>query len=309
MKSKLGLVYISLILAMLFWGYTFVAFKFALESFKPISIIFLRLIISVIFLFILAFSFRKLQTIRRADYKYFIILALFEPFFYFMGESFGLTYVSSTLGSVIIALIPLIVPIAAYFIYREKLTGLNWIGLLVSFAGVIAVVFSSEGEITARFKGVLLLFLAVLSAVGYSLTVKGLSHKYNGYTITAYQNALGIVLFLPFFLWFDAGTILSVHPSSNSWISLLYLAIFGSSLTFVLFTFAIREIGASRANIFSNLIPVFTAIFSYFLLKEAMPGLKVAGIFIVLIGVFLSQVKSITFKKTKAPPVNYQFPA
>jgi drug/metabolite transporter (DMT)-like permease len=309
MKSKLGLVYISLILAMLFWGYTFVAFKFALESFKPISIIFLRLIISVIFLFILAFSFRKLQTIKRADYKYFIILALFEPFFYFMGESFGLTYVSSTLGSVIIALIPLIVPIAAYFIYREKLTVLNWIGLLVSFAGVIGVVFSSEGEIIARFKGVLLLFLAVLSAVGYSLTVKGLSHKYNGYTITAYQNALGIVLFLPFFLWFDAGTILSVHPSSNSWISLLYLAIFGSSLTFVLFTFAIREIGASRANIFSNLIPVFTAIFSYFLLKEAMPGLKVAGIFIVLIGVFLSQVKSITFKKTKAPPVNYQFPA
>jgi drug/metabolite transporter (DMT)-like permease len=309
MKPKLSLVYISLILAMLFWGYTFVAFKFALESFKPISIIFLRLIISVIFLFILAFSLSKLQKIRRADYKYFIILALFEPLFYFMGESFGLTYVSSTLGSVIIALIPLIVPIAAYIIYREKLTGLNWIGLLVSFAGVIAVLFSSEGEITARIKGVLLLFLAVLSAVGYSLTVKGLSHKYNGYTITAYQNALGIVLFLPFFLWFDAGTILSVHPSYNAWISLLYLAIFGSSLTFVLFTFAIREIGASRANIFSNLIPVFTAIFSYFLLKEAMPGLKVAGIFIVLIGVFLSQVKSITFKKTKAPPVNYQFPA
>jgi drug/metabolite transporter (DMT)-like permease len=309
MKSKLRLVYLSLILAMLFWGYTFVAFKFALEFFKPISIIFLRLIISVIFLFILAISLRKLQKIRRTDYKYFIILALFEPFFYFLGESFGLTYVSSTLGAVIIAIIPLIVPIAAYYIYREKLTILNWIGLLASFAGVIAVVFSSEGEIVARFKGVLLLFFAVLSAVGYSLTVKGLSHKYNGYTITAYQNVLGIVLFLPFFLWFDAGVIFSVHPSSNAWISLLYLAIFGSSLTFVLFTFAIREIGASRANIFSNLIPVFTAIFSYFLLKEAMPGLKVAGIFIVLIGVFLSQVKSITFKKTKAPPVNYQFPA
>jgi drug/metabolite transporter (DMT)-like permease len=309
MKSKLSLVYISLILAMLFWGYTFVAFKFALESFKPISIIFLRLIISVIFLFILAFSMRKLQKIKRADYKYFIILALFEPFFYFMGESFGLTYVSSTLGSVVIAIIPLIVPIAAYFMYREKLTILNWIGLLVSFAGVIAVVFSSEGEIIARFKGVLLLFLAVLSAVGYSLTVKGLSHKYNGYTITAYQNALGIVLFLPLFLWFDAGTIFSVQPSTNAWISLIYLAIFGSSLTFVLFTFAIREIGASRANIFSNLIPVFTAVFSYFLMKEAMPGLKVAGIFIVLIGVFLSQVKSITFKKAKVPPVNYQFPA
>jgi drug/metabolite transporter (DMT)-like permease len=309
MKSKLSLVYVSLVLSMLFWGYTFVAFKFALESFKPISIIFFRLIISVIFLFSIAFFSGKLQTIRRADYRYFLLLAFFEPFLYFIGESFGLTYVSSTMGSVIIAIIPLIVPIAAWFIYREKLTVLNWVGLLVSFSGVIAVVFSSEAEIIARLKGVLLLFLAVLSAVGYSLTVKGLSHKYNGFTITAYQNALGIILFLPLFLWLDADGILAIRPSILSWTSLLYLAIFGSSLTFVLFTFAIREIGVSRSNIFSNLIPVFTAVFSYFLLKETMPGLKVAGIFIVLIGVFLSQVQSIKFKKQKAPPVNYQFPA
>ncbi len=309
MKPKLSLVYLSLILAMLLWGYTFVAFKFALESFGPISIIFLRLIISVVFLFGISLIMGKLQPIRKSDYKFFVLLAFFEPFLYFLGESFGLTYVSSTMGSVIIAIIPLIVPIAAYFIYRERLTILNWIGLVVSFIGVIAVVFASDVEIVARLKGVLLLFLAVLSAVGYSLTVKGLSHKYNGFTITAYQNALGLVMFLPLFLWFDAGSILSLKPTTAAWTSLLYLGIFGSSLTFVLFTFSIREIGASRANIFTNLIPVFTAILSYFLLKEAMPGLKVAGIFIVLIGVFLSQVQSIKLRKQKIPPVNYQFPA
>lgn len=309
MKPKLSLVYLSLILAMLLWSYTFVAFKFALDAFRPISIIFLRLIISVVFLFVFATLTRKLQVIRKGDLKYFILLAFFEPFLYFLGESFGLTYVSSTMGSVIIALIPLIVPIAAYFIYHERLTILNWIGLLVSFTGAMAFVFSSEVEVVARLKGVLLLFLAVLSAVGYSLTVKSLSHKYNGYTITAYQNALGIILFLPLFLWFDAGTIFSVRPSTAAWTSLLYLGVFGSSITFVLFTYSIREIGASRANIFTNLIPVFTAIMSYFLLKESMPGLKVAGIFIVLIGVFLSQVQVIKFKKQKTPRVNYQFPA
>jgi len=309
MKPKISLVYLSLILAMLLWAYTFIAFKFALESFRPISIIFLRLIISVIFLFVFALIARKLQPIKKSDFKFFFLLAFFEPFLYFLGESFGLTYVSSTMGSVIIALIPLIVPIAAYFIYRERLTLLNWIGILVSFTGVIFVVMSSEVEMVARLKGVLLLFLAVLSAAGYSLTVKNLSHKYNGYTITAYQNIIGIALFLPLFLWFDASSILSVRPNPAAWTSLIYLGVFGSSITFVLFTFSIREIGASRANIFTNLIPVFTAILSYFLLKEAMPGLKVAGIFIVLIGVFLSQVKTIKLKKQKDLPVNYQFPA
>jgi drug/metabolite transporter (DMT)-like permease len=309
MKSKLGLVYLSLILAMLFWGYTFVAFKFALESFRPVSIIFLRLIISVSFLFLIAKMTGKLQVIRKQDYKLFILMAFLEPFLYFLGESFGLTYVSSTIGAVIISMIPIIVPIGAYFILRERLTILNWAGLIISFGGVVAVVFSGNDAMTARLKGALLLFLAVLSAVGYSLIVKGLSHKYNGFTITAYQNALGIVMFLPLFLWLDAGTILQTRPVPSAWISLLYLAIFGSSLTFVLFTYAIREIGASKANIFSNLIPVFTAVFSFFLLNEEMPGLKVAGIFIVLIGVFLSQITTVKLRKQKSPPVNYQFPA
>jgi drug/metabolite transporter (DMT)-like permease len=309
MKSKTGLVYLSLIVAMFFWGYTFVAFKFALESFKPVTIVFFRLIISVAFLFLIAFFTGRLQKIRRQDYKYFVILALFEPFLYFLGESFGLTYVSSTMGSVIIATIPLIVPIAAYFMYKERLSVLNLICLVISFTGVVIVVLTSENELETRIKGVLLLFLAVLSAVGYSITVKGLSHKYNGFTITAYQNMLGIFLFLPLFLWLDSSTVLSIPASTVSWISLLYLAIFGSSITFVLFTFSIREIGVSRANIFSNLIPVFTAVFSYLLLKEPMPGLKVAGIFVVLTGIFMSQVKSIKLKKSKTLPVNYQFPA
>ncbi len=309
MRTRSGVLYSGLVISMMMWGLTFVFFKVALESYRPITIIFLRLLVSAIFLFLFAMLLGKLQPVKKKDYSYIILLSLFEPFFYFLGESFGLTYVSSTMGSVIISTIPLVVTVAAFFIYKEKLTVLNWAGLIISFLGVLIVVLSSDTDISMRLKGVILLFVAVFSAAGYGLTVQKLAHSYNGFTITAYQNTLGIIWFLPFFLIFDFNKFLETVPSQSALLAVLYLAIFGSSITFIIFTMAVRELGASRANIFTNLIPVFTAIFSYFLLQEPMPALKVLGIVIVLTGLFMSQVKSIKFKKQNLPAANYQYPA
>ena len=308
MGNKTSFVYAGLVFTMFCWGLTFVFFKFAFESFKPISIIFIRLIISTLLLYFLSKVLKKSQRIKRKDFRLFFILAFFEPFLYFMGESFGLTYVSATLAAVIISLIPLIVPVFAYIFYGERLSRMNVLGLIISVAGVLVVVLSNGDELAATMKGFLLMFIAVLAAVGYTLTVKKLAHTYNGFTITCCQNAIGTGLFLPFFLVFDLNGF-NTDLSTNSVLAVLYLAIFGSSITFVLFTIAIREIGVAKSNIFANLIPVFSAIASYFLLNEPMPFLKVLGIVIVLAGLVMSQVKSITLRKQKMPVIPpYQFP-
>ncbi len=309
MKEKAYFVYAGLVFTMFCWGFTFVFFKFAFESFQPISIVFIRLIISTVFLFLLSKLMGKFQSLRRKDLRYFFLLAFFEPFLYFMGESFGLTYVSPTLAAVIISLIPLIVPVAGYFFYNEKLSRMNISGIFISFSGVIMVVYSNGMELAATLKGIVLMFVAVLAAVGYAVTVKKLTRSYNGYTITCFQNAIGMFLFLPFFLVFDLSGF-NLNPSLNSVLAVLYLAIFGSSITFLLFTMAIKEIGISKANIFANLIPVFAAIASWLLLREPMPFLKILGIAVVLGGLFMSQVKTVKSRKQKTPVIPpYQFPA
>lgn len=305
MEKKNLPLYLSLVLAMLFWGLTFVFYKISFESFRPATVILLRLIISVPFIFLSGKFLRKIQKLDKKDFSYILLLAFFEPFLYFMGESNGLIFVSSTLASVIVAIIPLLVPVAAYIAFRERLSILNKAGLVLSFSGVLIVIFTSEVEWGATIKGVLLMFMAVLSAVAYALMIKKLSYKYNGFTITAWQNLVGIFFFLPFFFIWDFKIFLSTPPTLNSMLALAYLAIFGSSITFILFARGVRELGASRANIFANLIPVFTAIAAYFILKEAMPGLKILGIIIVIAGLALSQVKSIkprNGKTTVLPP-------
>ncbi len=292
MKTKNTSLYLGLVFVMFLWGLTFVFFKIAFESFKPISIVMMRLIISVAFIFIAAKLLKKLQKVEKKDYKYLLLMAFFEPFLYFLGESFGLLYVSSTLASVMIATIPLVVPVAAFFIFHERLSRLNIFGLIVSTFGVIAVALAVDAEWGATIKGVLLMFLAVLAASAYTLLAKKLSTSYNGFTITIWQNFFGLFMFLPIFLIWDFKDLMNTVPTTNSIYAVLYLAIFGSSVTFIIFTRAVRELGAAKANIFANLIPVFTAIASFFLLKEEMPLLKILGIAIVLIGLVLSQLKS-----------------
>lgn len=299
MEKKDLHIYSSLVLAMLFWGLTFVFYKISFESFRPVTVILLRLLISVPFIYISGKLLKKLQRIDKKDISYIILLAFFEPFLYFMGESYGLTYVSSTLAAVIVAIIPLIVPVAAYIVFREKLNRMNKLGLIISFIGVLMVILTSDVEWSATLKGVMFMFMAVLSAVAYALLIKKLTLKYNGFTITAYQNFFGIFFFLPFFFLLDFDHFITTPPTTNSLLALLYLGVVGSSITFILFARGIRELGASRANIFANLIPVFAAIASFFILKEEMPGLKIIGIVIVITGLILSQIKSVKLRKDK----------
>jgi len=297
MRSPGPGVYIGVILAMALWGFTFVVFKVANESFRPITIVTFRLFASLFFLFGFALLLKRLNRIRPTDQKWFLLLALFEPFFYFLGEAYGLTMVTATVGAVIISTIPLIVPFVSYMMFRERLTAMNMVGLVISFAGVLMVILTRSGGLSADPKGILLMFVAVFSAVGYTMVVKKLADDYNPITITAYQSLYGLLMFIPLFLVFEIPHLDLATASTPSILGVLYLGVIGSGICFILLTIAIRELGAARANIFANLVPVVAAILSFLLLGEPMPALKALGIFVVITGLFMSQVSGIQAKR------------
>ncbi len=297
MRNSRAGVYFSVILAMVFWGFTFVFFKFAVESFRPIAVIFLRLFVSIFFLFGFALLFKRLTRIKKRDQKWFILMALFEPFFYFLGEAYGLTMVTATVGAVIISTIPLIVPFASFVLFRERLTLMNRFGLVISFFGVFMVILSQNQGLRAEPKGILLMFVAVFSAVGYTMIVKKLAEGYNPITITSYQSLYGLLMFVPLFLFLEVPVLDIRSATTSSILAVVYLGVFGSGICFILLTIGIRELGAAKANVFGNLIPVVTAILSFFLLKESMPVMKILGIFVVIAGLLMSQISGFRIKK------------
>lgn len=283
-------VYFYPLAAMLFWGMSFIWTSILLRYFHPVAIIFIRLVISSLFLFSVSLIFNKWEKVQRSDFLLFFLSALFNPFLYFLGENYGLKYSSSTIASVIIATIPVFSPIIAYLVFRERLTMLNIAGLFISFGGVVLMLITKNFSISVDKKGILYLSEAVLASLIYSVFVRKLTFRYMPLTIIKYQNLIGVFLFLPIFLAFDFHSTSLVKLNAEIISSFLLLSILASSLSFVFYTKSIQLLGISKANIFSNLIPVFTAIFSFFILSEHFTLQKLAGILLVITGVFISEI-------------------
>ena len=136
MKNKDFLAFASALGAAFFWSFSFIWFKIAYLGYGPITVVIFRLAISAVLISVIAAALKRLEMPAKKDIWLFVLMSFFEPFLYFIGESYGLIYISSTVAAVIVATIPLFSPVAAWFFYREKVKWMNAAGLLFSFLGV-----------------------------------------------------------------------------------------------------------------------------------------------------------------------------
>ena len=283
-------IYGGVFLAMIFWAFSFIWFKIANETFRPVTIVFLRLVISIILLSSYLTIKKKFVKIRKEDRKLFLMLALFEPFFYFLGESFGLTYVSATVGSVLISTIPVVATIGAWIFFKERLKVINYAGIIVSFLGIVVFVLDRDGALTFNLKGLSLLALAVISASGYNLTLSRLVGNYEPVFIVNVQNTMGAILFFPVFLIFDFRHFIETPFTLISLTPVIELSVFASCGAFILFAYSVRNLGITRANVFTNFIPIFTAFFSFLILGDKLTIQNIFGMMIVIAGLMMSQM-------------------
>jgi len=291
--QKPALTYIWILLSMFFWGMSFIWTSIVFQCYPPITTIFLRLVLSTVLLMGGLAVFKKIERIKRKDAGLFLLSALFNPFLYFIGENFGLKYTSPSISAVVIATIPLFTPVAAYFIIKERISWLNIAGIALSFLGVLLMLINRDMTFNASPAGIGFLFFAVISAVIYTSFLKRLTRWYGPFTIIAWQNLIGVFYFLPVFLIMDLKEFLSIMPDGNTIAALIQLSVFASTFAYVLFTMGVKKIGVSRTNVFTNLIPIFTAIFSYLILSEHFSINKVAGILVVILGLLLSQIQQL----------------
>lgn len=275
---------------MIFWSFSFIWFKEANRTFHPITIVFIRLFFAVILLTTYLVVTKNFMKIQKKDRKMFLMLALFEPFVYFLGESFGLTYVSATVCSVLISTIPVFATIGAWMFFKERLKLINYAGIILSFIGVLIFILNTDGSISFNIKGLGLLLVAVISAVGYNLTLSRLVGTYTPVYIVNVQNVIGAVLFLPLFLILDFRHFIDTPFNISLFKPIIELSVFASCAAFILFAYSVKNMGITKANVFSNCIPVFTALFSFILLGENLTFQNILGMAIVIAGLFMSQM-------------------
>ncbi|MBZ0243764.1 MAG: DMT family transporter [Bacteroidales bacterium] len=288
--------HLLILLAMLFWGISYIWSKEVFNYLEPATTVWFRLIISVLF-FSGYFRWKRQKiSIKKEHWGLLIVASFFNPFLYFVGESYGLQRVSPTISAVIISTIPLFTPVFAFLFLKERLKPLNILGLFISFAGILIMIIDRTLGFTASPVGIAFLFLAVFSAIVYGIILKKLTYSYDAVTIVFIQNIMGIIFFAPVVFGIEHEGLSAIEWRASWLISLLLLGVFASSLAFVFFTHGVHKLGITKSTIYTNIIPVFTSFFSFLIIGESITFDKLVGIACVIIGVLLSQMKKSTEK-------------
>lgn len=296
--SKL-LTYIASTFAIVLWGMSYIWTDKLIALNIPIFyFVFVRIFLAGVILFLFNTAYTRIKRIQKQDLPKFLLLAFFEPFIYFICETFGLKLTGSpTLSALVIATIPIFSIGAGIIFFKEKINIVNIIGILFSLVGIVMVAMA-KGELGEHFIwGVVLLLIAVISEVGHASITKSLAGNYSSQIIVMYQFLIGAVYLFPLFIWKGIdGFSIETHFNPEVWYPIICLAVLCSSLAFSLWVSTIKSLGVAKSSIFSALIPVAAAIIAWILGHEVLNDRQWIGIAISSFGVALSQY---TMKKSR----------
>lgn len=288
MNHSPRLPFFALLLAMILWGSSFVAFKYAVLHYDPIVVVFGRLLISAL-LFLVFIPFWRPVQVRRQDLGLMLFMALCEPCFYFWFEGQALTLTTASQAGMVAATLPVLVAVTSGFFLGEILTRKSWAGLILAVVGVgwVSVTGSSTAAAPNPLAGNALEFAAMLCAAGYTVSMKKLCDLYSPWFLTAVQSLVGTVFFFPLLL-LPSTSIPTIWPAGAS-LAVLYLAVCISIGAYGLYNYGISKLPAWQASAFVNLIPVFSMFLGWALLDEVMNMAQLGGVVVVFCGVLLSQ--------------------
>ena len=287
-------VYVKLLLTAVFWGGTFIAARVVTQNVGPFSASFLRFAIASLFL---VFITKKLEgglpRLKKHQIIPVILLGMTGVFAYNVFFFLGLKTVTAGRASVIIAMNPIFIALFAHLLFKEQLSRINVTGILLCVTGAIVVI--SEGNPLAVLqgglgRGELYILGCVVSWVLYSLTGKHTMKEISPLAAVTYSCLIGgAMLFAPACmegLFTDVAGYRTVD-----WLGITYLGFFGSVLGFTWFYEGIQKIGASRAAVFINFVPVSAVILAFFLLRETLGISLVTGGAMVIGGAYLTNRK------------------
>lgn len=295
--------YIAIVCAMLIWAGAGIAVKEALVVFSPLTLIVLRFTLAVLLMLGVGLVFCGndivgLQKVEKKDIPLFLLGGALQPFLYFIFETYTYqSFTSPTIAEALLSTQPILAPIFAWILLREQVTRYNIIGILVSTAGMLLLLLTgSQTFALGNPWGVLLAILTVSCSVGYSVVLRRIPSGYSSLSIVFYVQSISLILF--YVLWGVSEMLNPVHlhleecdtsQLVNSLLSVGYLAVFASVTAFILFCYTVRYIGVTRANIFNNIRPVFTALMMWMFFSEQLPLWKWIGVIVIIIGLFISQ--------------------
>ena len=277
--------YLLLIGVTLFWAGAFSAAKTALREIPPFSLAALRFLIAGVILLAVLAKKEGLGILFRRETLYFpLLLGLIGVFGYSALLFWGVKLSTAINGSLIAGANPAATTGLAALFLGERITGRIATGIAVSFLGVAVVMTKGSFEVLQQLEfnaGDLLLLASLFCFALNSILAKKAMKHLSAWAVTASGCIVGSILLMPF-----AGAELASgawgSPTPTTWICVVYLAVFASVLAYAWYFAAIHALGAGRASIFTNVVPIVgTAIAVAFVDEDLVPAHLVGAALVV----------------------------
>ena len=286
-------IYFGLVLICLLWGSSWAAVKLGLETIPPLLSLGIRFTIASMILGVIA-VFQQLGISRStAFWKLAAIISMTSFTVPFVLIYWAQLQINSSLAAVLFATYPFWVAILSHFyLPAEKITVSRILGMIIGFAGV-AFIFSDgfrDVNSTTLFGMVALVAGAVIQAIGL-ISIRRSGEHFHPVALNLWPMAMSsLPLFAASIAWEDYSKIVYDQQSVGS---LLYLALFCTATTFVIYFWLIKHIEVVILSLSAFITPMIAVIIGVFLLGEEFTGTMIIGSILVLLGVAVATLDNL----------------
>lgn len=280
--------HIAACFTVLLWGTTFVFTKSLLAAFSPIEILFLRFLLGYFALW--AVRPRLLKTASRREELLFAAAGLCGVTLYYLCENVALTFTLASNVGVIVSTAPLFTALLAFRFLGEERPGPRFFLGFAAAIGGVALVSWGGGGVALDLRGDLLsLFSAFVWGIYSILSRKFNALGYDAILCTRRVFFYGILFMIPALFFMDFHPQLSALAVPANLFGILYLGLGAGAACFVTWNLAVKRLGALTTSVYIYLVPLVTVVASAIVLHERMTLASLAGMALILAGLFLSQ--------------------
>jgi drug/metabolite transporter (DMT)-like permease len=288
------IVYSQLLLTMFLWGLAWPVGRLLARGLPPVSIAVLRYAIVVPVLFGILRIKKQPFRFERKWIVNLVIMGLFSTTLYQVFFLYGVRYAAASDDSLVIGIGPVLIAIMASFVLNERLTKTKGLGFISGLAGIgVISLLSPNTNVLNRPLGISLVFGGAIAYASYTVILRrfvagirsdSASPPFSSLAILTWISLFGWMFLIPFSL-VEAPWTYGWGPLS--WLGILYLALLSTVVGYFFYVEGVSKIGAGRAAIFGNLVPVFGVITSVLLLGENLSPWHGVSFLLILTGVVL----------------------
>lgn len=289
-KNKKHLALLAYGGAFAIWGLNTPFIKIGLESFPVLSLLAIKYIFgAVVFTFLARKHWKRLP--RGMSYK--IVIATLSG--YVLTSAlyyYGIQYAGGLNASLVYLVAPLLLYFLSIEILKEKYNSKILVGVVASLLGAILIVgapilnnVSNSSEI---FFGCMLIFFAVIADVSSTVIIKPILTKTSAMQMTAVRFIIAAIVFTPF-LFIESAQLIAITFTPALVVAIGYNLLFATLFAFFLYHWGLRKLSGEQASPLYYIDPMVGAVASMILLGEQLSTYAIAGIGLILVGLYLSE--------------------